>query len=178
MREEEWRDVVGYEGLYQVSSKGRVKSLNYRRTGKEKVLKLGKDNNGYLTVGLHKEGKVKWCTVHRLVATAFIPNIENLPEVNHIDECKTNSNVENLEWCTREYNISYGTKNKRAAEANTGKPKLSKPVIAISKESGLIMEYPSVREASRQTGISNGNIVNCCKGKRKSCGGYYWMYSE
>ena len=188
MREEEYKDVIGYEGLYQVSNKGNVKSLNYRHTGKERILKLRKNNRGYLQVFLYKEGKAKVYKVHRLVATAFIPNPNNLEQVNHIDEVKTNNIVENLEWCTREYNYHYGTRIRRVAEANTGNPKLSKalinnpklskPVIGINKVSGLIVEFPSTHEASRQTGISQGNIAQCCKGKLKSAGGFYWMYAE
>ena len=175
---EEWRDIIGFEGKYQVSSKGRVKSLNYNRTGKERMLKAFKDDKGYLFVELSKDSKGKKYRIHRLVAQAFISNPENLPFVNHKDEDKTNNCVENLEFCSNEYNCNYGTRNKRIAESRINNPKISKPVMSISKESGLIMEYPSVMEAERATGVNNSHIVRCCKGIYKSAGGYIWQYIE
>lgn len=171
---EVWKDIEGYEGLYQVSDKGRVKSLGNGKSGnsKKKILKASKTGGGYMLVNLCKEGNIKHYTIHRLVAQAFIDNPDNLPEVNHKDENKENNAVNNLEWCTKEYNINYGTARKRMAE------KQSKAVIGISKVSGLILEFPSTQEASRQTGINRGNISSCCIGKLKSAGGYYWMYAE
>lgn len=112
---EEWRPVIGYEGLYEVSSLGRVRSLDKYVKGKGyrlhkgKVLSPTKNKNGYLKVNLHCNGKRKTITVHRLVAQAFIPNPDNLPQVNHRDEDKTNNRVENLEMCDVKYNLSYGT---------------------------------------------------------------------
>lgn len=115
-----WKDILGYEGLYQVSNLGNVRSLNYRRSGKTKLLKQGTDN-GYKRVELSKNGKKKKYWVHRLVAIAFISNPNNYKEVNHKDEDKSNNNVNNLEWCTREYNNNYGTRNKRTSESHKGK---------------------------------------------------------
>ena len=121
---EEWRPVVGYEGLYEVSNTGRVRSLdmyvksrygNYR-LHKGKVLSPAKDKNGYLKVNLCYNGKDKIIRVHRLVTEAFIPNPDNLPEVNHKDEDKTNNRVENLEWCDRSYNINYGTRKDKVRD--------------------------------------------------------------
>lgn len=195
---EEYRDMVGYEGLYMVSNKGNVKSLErkvwngrgrgFYMTVPERILKPIKTGNGYLQVDLSKDGKIKRHLIHRLVAEAFIPNPNNLEQVNHRDECKTNNNVENLEWCSSKYNCNYGTRIRRITEANIGNPKLSrantnnpklsKPVIAIDKVSGLILEYPSTQEASRQTGTHQGSIVACCKGRKKSAGNYYWMYAD
>lgn len=119
--EEVWKDIKGYEGLYMVSSFGNVKSLNYRRSGIAKNLKLKNTTNGYKAVILAKEGKHKDRMVHRLVAEAFIPNPKNLPQVNHKDEDKHNNRVENLEWCTAKYNSNYGTGKERMAKSLTGK---------------------------------------------------------
>lgn len=177
--EEIWKDIEGFEGLYQISNMGRVKSVERMKwSGKcyykapEKILKAGKSSGGYLFVWLCKDGKGKWCVIHRLVAKAFLPNPEELPEVNHIDEDKTNNCVTNLEWCSKKYNINYGTRRRRALE------KINKPVISISKISGLIMEYPSAAEAERMTGVYSTHITRCCKGKQKSSGGFYWMYAN
>ena len=160
---EEWRDIKGYEGKYMVSNLGRVKSLNYSNTGKEGILNARDNGKGYLRVILWKDGKDKKYRINRLVAQAFIPNPDNLPEVNHKDEDKTNNRVDNLEWCSRQYNIEYSQ---------------GKAVIGINKVSGLIVEFPSAREAERQTGINSRNICACLKGRQKSTGGFYWHYSE
>ena len=160
---EEWRDIEGYKGLYQVSNMGRVKSLNYNRTGRERIMKGLDNGHGYLFVQLCKDGKAKNCRINRLVAMAFIPNPDNLPEVNHKDKIRTNNRVDNLEWCTTQYNIEYSQ---------------GKAVIGISKVSGLILEFPSTREASRQTDISHSNICACLKGRQKSAGGFYWQYVD
>ena len=160
---EEWRDIEGFEGKYMASNTGKVKSLNYNKTGKEKIMKPQDNGDGYLFVQLCKDGKVKTCRINRLVAQAFLPNPNNLPEVNHKDENPKNNNVENLEWCSRQYNVDYS---------------LSKAVIGIDKVSGLILEFPSVREAERQTDIASSNICACLKGRLKSTGGYYWHYAE
>ena len=115
-QEEIWRDIEGYEGLYQVSNMGRVKSLGNDKNRKEKILKPGMNNYGYLQVGLHKEGKRKIFQVHRLVAQAFIPNPEELPEINHKTEIKTDNRAEFIEWCDHRYNMNYGTRNERAGK--------------------------------------------------------------
>ena len=107
-----WKDIPGYEGLYQVSNTGKVRSLNYRRTGKKQILKQYINNTGYKRVALRKNNKVKWYLVHRLVAQAFIPNPHNYPIINHKDENPANNAVWNLEWCTMDYNIDY-SKNKK-----------------------------------------------------------------
>ena len=135
-------------------------------------MKPGKTSYGYLYVHLWKYGKAKFYYVHRLVASAFCENQEGYTEVNHRDEDKTNNCVENLEYCSRSYNLTYNDRAKRVGK------KTSKPVIGIDKISGLIVEFSSINEASRQTGINQGNIVSCCKGKLKSCGEFYWMYAN
>lgn len=189
-----WKDIEGYEGIYQVSSEGRVKSLNYHRTGQERILKASCSGWGYPFVNLCKDGKKKTHRVHRLVAIAFIENPDNLPEINHKDEDKANNNVDNLEWCNRKYNVNYGTHNQRMAEALRGEnhylygkhlseetkkkmsESLSKPVMCIHKINGYMVEYNSIKEAEKYTGIDNSAIAKCCKGKRRSAGGYKWFY--
>lgn len=155
-----WKNISGYEG-YMVSNLGRVKSLNYNKTGKPQILKNKKLNNGYLRVHLYKDRKVKCYLVHRLVADAFIPNPNNLTEVNHINEDKTDNRVDNLEWCDRVYNATYS---------------LSKPVYSINISTNEITYYQSTRDAGRLTNISQGNISSCCNGILKSAGGYKWYY--
>lgn len=117
MTEEIWKPVVGYEGLYEVSSYGRVRSLDRydsrNRFLKGRILRLNDDGKGYLRVQLSSNGKAKMYSVHRMVAVAFLPNPDNLPEVNHRDENPSNDNVDNLEWCDGKYNVNYGTRNDR-----------------------------------------------------------------
>ena len=166
---ENWKEISGYEGLYEVSDLGRVKSLKY---GKEKILKQGKTTGGYLKVNLYKDGHRKHLFVHRLVSEAFIQNPNNLETVNHKDEVKTNNKVCNLEWMSKKDNNNYGTRNKRAAESH------SKQVQMFDKSTGeLLATFPSTLEAGGVTGIAPQNISECCRGKRKSAGGYVWRYS-
>ena len=164
---EEWRDIKGYEGFYQVSNLGRVRSLNCRgHKGCIGILTPRLDGKGYEMVALYKEGKARNTKVHRLVAQAFIPNPNNYPQVNHKDENKTNNDVKNLEWCTNEYNHNYGTRNERVAKS------LSKKVICIT--TGEI--FNSMREACRKYNINTGRMTECCQGKQKTAGGYKWKY--
>ena len=161
MLEEIWKDIEGYEGLYQVSSWGRVKNS---RTGR--VLKSGKDMYGYLFVNLYKNGKRTNYKVHRLVAQAFIPNPQNKPQVNHIDEDKENNYVENLEWSTAKENNNHGEHNSRVAKAN------SIPIICV--ETGV--EYISATDCAIQMGLYQQNINKVLKGKYKTTGGYTFKY--
>ena len=184
MREEIWRDIEGYEGYYMVSNMGNVKSLErtvwdnrgYYKTIQERILRAGKGSDGYLQVGIYRERKRKMYLVHRLVASAFCENPHGYTEVNHIDEDKTNNCVENLEYCSRSYNLTYNDRAKKAGR-KAGKKK-SKPVIAIDKITGLILEFPSAKEAESHTGIAQSHICACCKGKQNSAGGFYWMYAN
>lgn len=187
-----WKDVVGYEGRYQVSNMGRVKSLERKvwngrgyGTVSEKILKPRKNKYGYLDVLLHRDGKAKRYRVNRLVASAFIPNPQGLPEVNHINEDKTDNSLENLAWVTHKENINHGTRTERQAEKLRGKKqteehvrKRSKPIMAIDKISGLIVEFSSSMEAERVLGINHSNITQCCKGRYKTVGGFQWFYSS
>ena len=171
---EEWRDIKGYEGKYQVSNLGRVKSLNYNRTGKENILSSTPDKGGYLIVNLYKKGKRRGFSVHKLVALHFIPNLNNFSEVNHKDENKSNNCVENLEWCDRKYNVNYGTRNKRDSEKKKGKNKGSNHGRARKVQcitTGKV--FDCIQEAGRYYLLSDSgtrNITYCCQGKRKSAG--------
>ncbi len=164
-----WIPIKGYEGLYEVSSYGRVRSLSYRRTGQTRVLNLEKNHFGYILVKLHKNGKGKTYQVHRLVASAFIPNWFEDEQVNHRDENKENNRVENLEWCSSKYNNNYGTARKRMVE------KQSKTVLQLTKTGELIREWPSTMEAGRN-GFDNSSVAKCCNGKLKHYKGYIWKY--
>lgn len=172
---EVWKDIQGFEGLYQISNLGRVKSLNYNKTGREQILVASpqhKDGSGYLSVALHNKGSQKSHYVHRLVAQAFIPNPQNLTEVNHRDEDKHNNVASNLEWCTKGYNLKYGTHNERSGRSR------SKSVLQYTLDGQLIVEHYGTREASRHTGIPQSCIQRCCKGAYNSAGGYIWKYKE
>lgn len=122
--DEIWKDIPGYEGKYEVSNLGNVRSLNYNHTGEIKLLKQGTNKKGYKLVNLCKNGKQKCYLIHRLVAMTFIPNPNNLPIINHKDENKVNNNVKNLEWCTIAYNNNYGTRNERTSESHKGKKRM------------------------------------------------------
>lgn len=167
---EEWRDIQGYEGLYQVSNKGRVKS-----TRNNIILKPAMNNHGYYWVDLLNHGIRKHATIHRLVAQAFIPNPNNYPQVNHIDENTINNQVSNLEWCTAQYNHDYGTRNERAikhmAEA------ISIPVVQLSLNYELIKYWKSASSVNIQ-GIEHQHIAECCSGKIRTYKNYHWLYKK
>ena len=172
--EEKWK-TIEWNPNYQVSNMGRVKSLGNDKIRKEKILKPIKNKNGYLIINLCKNGKFKHFFVHRLVAAAFVQN-ESLfyNEINHIDECKTNNCASNLEWCDRQHNINFGSRNKKVSKVNTNNPKFSKKVICI--ETGKI--YPSLADVHRKFGFSQGNISSCCAGKLKTVGKLHWKYVD
>lgn len=174
---ETWKDIPGYENLYQISSTGRVKSLNYRGTGKEKLLKPGLDKDGYYYVSLCKNGERKNFKVHRLVALTFIPNPDNKECVDHINGIRNDNRVENLRWCTVKENSNFPLAKKNKSQSLINNPKLSKAVLQIDKVTGeVINEFPSTKEAARQLEIYQGSIFQCCNGKYKTAYGYYWRY--
>ena len=164
-----WKDIEGYKG-YQVSNLGRIKSLNYRGTGKEAILFQTQNKSGYMQTMLCKDGKQKACRVHRLVAQAFVPNYGNLPEVNHIDENKQNNTADNLEWCDRIYNVRYGTGIQRA------RAQLAKPVEQLTLDGEVVGRWESTREAERN-GFNSSAICAVCKGKKHSYKGFLWRYA-
>ena len=167
MNEEIWKDIPGYEGLYQVSNMGRVKSLKF---GKEKILKGVNNTDGYLMVCLYENNKSKQYTIHKLVTMAFMGECisEIYCDINHIDEDKSNNRLSNLQYCTHNYNMNYGTRIE----------KYTNPVIGINKTNGYICKYPSAMEVQRSLGVAQQNVTACCKGKLKSAGGYVWYYKE
>lgn len=170
--EEIWKDIKGYEGLYQVSNLGNVKSLNYKRWHKEKIMNMQINKGGYYTISLHKDKKEKRFLVHRLVAEAFIPNIYNLPQINHKDENSLNNNYKNLEWCNQGYNNNYGNHNEKMIKS------LSKRIKQYDKNNNFIKEWMSMIIASKELNINSGNICCCCKGRKKTAGGYIWRYAK
>lgn len=185
-----FKDIEGFEGLYQISSMGRVKSLNYKGTGKEKIMKPQKKKNGYYFIGLRKRGSKKYCYhIHRLVGLMFIPNPNNYPCINHKDEQKQNNHIENLEWCTHKYNCNYGTHNEKLSKALKGKKptqeqidKMSKahsiPIIQLTLNDEFVKQWDSARQAGRELNIHSTDITKCCKGKRKTYKGFKWRYVD
>ena len=178
MEEKEiWKDIEGFEGKYQVSNMGRVKSLNYKNTGKEGIMKPVDKGRGYLYVHLSKDGNKKNCRINRLVAEAFIqfvPEANISYDVDHRNTVRTDNRVSNLCYVTRSQNNN----NPKTRERKINNPKLSKPIIGVDKITGLIVEFLSVKEAERCTGIDKSSIIKCCKGKAKSAGNFYWYYAD
>ena len=180
--EEIWKDIAGYEGKYQVSNLGRVRSLprtfldvnGRRQIFKGCVLKRILRKNGYMVVTFYGSGKFHQMMIHRLVAGAFIPNPNNLPMINHKDEDKTNNHVDNLEWCSAQYNSTYNNIHYR------NKEKRRKAVIQMTLDDEFVAEYESVREAERQTGFRNSNISAACRGEKKTkqSYGFHWKFKE
>ena len=192
-----WRTAIydgePYEG-FEVSNLGRVKSLNYRRTGRAELLNPFKDTGDYLRVELSKNGETKTCKVHRLVAQTFLPNPEGKPQVNHKIEGdkgkKINMVIFNedgtidkerttIEWVTAKENSNYGTRNERCAKAISKamtNGKLSKPVLQFTLDGDFIREWPSTKEIERQLGFDHSAVGRCCLGKQKSSYGYIWKY--
>ena len=173
---EEWRDIKGYEGLYQISNLGRVKSLNRviiysdgrNYFYKEKILKLRKDTIGYLYAHLCKNNVSKYYSVHRLVAEAFLENPNNYPCINHKDENKEKNNVNNLEWCTYLYNNNYGTRTERIIKGKL----ISIYCLETNKY------YNSIKQASEKLNLDSSHIVKVLKGRQKQTKGYTFRYAN
>ena len=177
MPREIWKPVVGYEQLYQVSNKGRVKSLprkvkrgNHYLKVEEKILKPCKINSGRLTVRLCSGGKSAVFLVHRLVATAFIPNLNNLPQINHIDGNPLNNNLENLEWCNQSWQEIHKLYNLKVTNSSL----ISQPRPVVCVETNL--SYHSLGEACRSTGIPLHILFNRLKSGKPDAYGHHWKY--
>lgn len=179
-----WKDIKGFEGLYQVSNLGRVKSLKRFRKGKDGSLVTVKEKilkplitKGYYQVLLCKQAIKKKYLVHRLVWSAFNGSIPEGLQVNHINEIKSDNRLENLNLMTAKENTNWGTGIERRAK-NLINGKKSKPVLQFDLNNNFIKEYPSIRQVYRETGFAQTNISACCKGKHKQAYGYIWRYKE
>lgn len=176
--QEIWKDIPYYEGLYQASTWGRVKSLNYHRENREKILTPARDKDGYLLILLYKDGKRVSRRLHKIIAETFKPDKTNFLSlihedrdkvsldslvINHRDEDKTNNNIDNLEWCTVGYNNSYSK---------------SKKVKQYDLQGNLINVWKSPAEVERVLKYFATNIGACCKGKYKQAYGYKWKYAD
>lgn len=179
---EVWKDIQGYEGLYQVSNFGRVRSIDryvpHGRLGKKFckgcLMTPHQTNSGYLAVNLCKENKYRSFDIHRLVAAAFVPvETSDAVQVNHKDENKHNNCADNLEWCSIVYNNMYGTKRERTNS------KIEKPVVQCDLEGNPMREYKSASAAEREIGGKfTGAISHCLSGKTKTAFGYKWIFKE
>ena len=178
MIEEIWKDIKGFEGIYQASNLGRVKSLERFRKGKngflvsvkEKILKPRMLNSGYYIVQLYKNSIGKWYQVHRIVWEAFNGSISEGLQVNHINEVKTDNRLSNLNLMTPKENCNWGSRNERRAK------KQSKVVLQFTLDNILVKEYPSTHQAERETGFARQHICACCNGKQKTAYNYIWKY--
>lgn len=166
MKEELWKDIPNYEGLYQISNLGNIMSIRRKR-----LIKSDRRKDGYIQVHLTKDKKMKNFLLHRLVAITFIENYNDYEFINHIDGNKENNSLNNLEWCDRSYNILHAYDNELI--------KKRKKVGQYDKDNNLLNIYESIMEASKKTNIDRSHISACCKGKKKykSAGGYIWRYA-
>ena len=177
---EVWKDIPGYEGLYQVSTFGNVRSLNWRNMNVVRDLYLKPHNKGYLQVELSKNGRKKMITVHRLVAMTFIPNPNELPTVNHKDENKHNNNVENLEWCTTSYNTSYSRDKHPEKYAHRGVPyRYKQKIEQVDVLSGdTVRVWDNIVTIKSEKNFNTWSISECCKGNRKTAYGFKWRFAN
>lgn len=180
--EEIWKDVYGYEGYYQVSNMGRVRSLdryiyhNGARNESKMIFIKGKElkphdaGRKHLTVCLMKNGIGNIYYIHRLVMETFTENIDNLPRINHKDENPYNNELSNLEWCTHKYNTNYGSCIKKRSE------KICKSVSRYDNNMNYIDTFNSCSQAGKELNIDSSSIAKCARGERNTAGGYIWKY--
>lgn len=175
---EEWKSVVGFEEAYEVSNKGRVRSKTrlvggncgslWKRKGK--IRNVYTNKRGYKNVVLYFDGKMQRCSVHRLVAMAFLENPYNLPFINHKDENPSNNNVENLEWCTAQYNSVYGHASEKRVKH------CCIPVAMCDNSWKVLKTFPSSSAAGREMSCDNSAILKCCKGLKKQVAKHKWKF--
>lgn len=170
-----WKPVVGYEGHYEVSNLGMVRSLKWNKI---RLLKLWKNFDGYFEVGLTKSCYRKFFRVHRLVAEAFIPNPKNLPQINHLDCNRTNNKVSNLEWTDAKGNSNHPQTRINMSKAQLNNEKRSKRVYRFTLNGEFIDEWPSLAQVQRSLGFAAGNICKHIQGKFTHAYGYIWRYSS
>lgn len=190
---EKWKEIPGYDGKYEVSTYGNVRCVNYRRSGKSQLMKLQLSKHNYFMITLRQEGKNVNRAVHRLVALTWIPNPNNLPEIDHINSDPSDNRIENLRWCTKQENHQNpATIAKRKLIKPKSKPysknpiteqrrrqislALSKPVVQMNLLRKVIREFESITQAGKETNAHPSAINKCCRGKAKSAGGYKWRY--
>lgn len=176
--QEIWKDIKNYEGCYQVSNLGRVRSLNYKQTKQIKELSYRVNHKGYIDVHLSKNGKSKRIVIHRLVAQTFIPNPNALPQINHIDGNKQNNNTTNLEWCNNSENQKHAYKKglqlKKIGVNNPNHKKLNQ----YDLQGNYIKTWDYIKQASDSFNIPHSNIINCCRKTYKTAGGFIWRYAD
>lgn len=174
-RTETWKAVDGFEGFYEVSDLGNVRSLNYKNMGIVENLNPIIDRYGYPRVCLCLGGTQCNRTIHRMVAQAFLKNPDNLPQINHINEDKTDNRVCNLEWCTAKHNNNHGTRNERISEhkRNTN----CKEIWQLNLDGSVVRKWVSLNEIHRQLGYDISHIIRVCRGIKKTAYGYNWQYS-
>lgn len=190
-QEETWKPVVDYEGYYEVSNLGNIRSVSHLISGyvnggfrtyytKSSSLKHNISKVGYVMVSLSKQGKVKHFNLHRLVAKAFIPNPNNFPCINHKDEDKTNNNIKNLEWCTKKHNANWGSNPRRLSEMFAKKPPRHRKVSQYTMDGKFVKTFYAASHAAKELRIGSGWIIACCRGTKgaKSAGGYKWKYEN
>ena len=176
-----WKDIAGYEGLYQVSNLGNVRSLRYRNHDEVRELYLKPHTKGYLQVELHKDGKRKMVTVHRLVAMAFVDGYEDDKQVNHIDENKENNVSTNLEWVTVSQNVLHSISHRKSV-ATRKYPKFyartdKRPVVQMSLDGEIVAHWESTIKVKEALGYSDWSVKQCCRGNRQTAYGYKWQYA-
>lgn len=165
-----WLPVPGYS-LYEVSNYGRIRSNNPKTHKNPIIMRQYPDKDGHLKIRLYLNGSVKNFFVHRIVASAFIPNPQQLPVVNHKDENPANNHVDNLEWCTVQENTIYNNMPDRRADA------LRRPIVQMDMSGTVIRVWSGQAQIQAETGFCGSNICGVCKGKRKSANGFKWAYA-